>query len=82
MFPAVQTARVHRFGDALALSFVALDASGRPVPLPTVYVPAALVEALRMQAGRFLDDYTRNPFGPGSTFGTHTHDKEGRSIEK
>lgn len=79
MFPQATRVRLHRFHDSLAVSFCATDSSGRPVPLPTVYLPAGMVEALALSAAEFLRDFARASF-TGSEFATRAHGIDGARV--
>jgi len=60
--PAVQRVRLHRFRDALALSVSAVDSSGDPVVIPTIYLSASLAKALGEDIARFVTDQASFPF--------------------
>jgi len=69
--PAVQRVRLHRFRDALAVSISAVDSSGDPMALPTVYLSASLAEDLGKIVAQFVQDHAGYPFTE-SGFGTRT----------
>lgn len=60
--PAVQRVRLHRFRDALALSISAVDGSGDPVAIPTIYLSASLAKALGNAVAKFVADQASYPF--------------------
>lgn len=75
-FPRVDSVRLHRFRDFVAVSFTAHDGSGDPVKVPTFYIPADVAEFL---AGNLSDGVAsiRTVDFCGSKFGTRDSKGEG-----
>lgn len=75
-FPRVDSVRLHRFRDFVAVSFTAHDGSGDPVKVPTFYLPADVAEFL---AGNLSDAVAsvRLETFTGNTFGTRDSKGEG-----
>lgn len=69
--PTVQRVRLHRFRDALAVTISAVDSSGDPLDLPTVYLPASLAQQLGEVVAQFVKDQASYPF-TRTGFGSRT----------
>ena len=75
-----QTVRVYRFRDSLALSFVVSNGATGEESTETVYVPAAMAEALAFSIGGFLADLKAHESYSGSEFRSRTVTPDGRSM--
>lgn len=79
-YPRVIHARVHRFGDAVAVSLSAVDGSGRPVSAPTFYLPHGIAAALAVLFSRCSADVAARAFTDADTFPTSSVDGAGRIV--
>lgn len=75
-FPRVDSVRLHRFREFVAVSFTAHDASGDPVKVPTFYLPADVAEFLATNGAACVASIRTVDF-VGSKFGTRDSKGEG-----
>jgi hypothetical protein len=69
MYPNVSRVSVHRFRDCVAVSVLATNGSGDPVPMPTLYFPQGVARALADFLRDGADSIASETFS-ASKFGT------------
>lgn len=75
-FPRVDSVRLHRFREFVAVSFTANDSSGEPCKVPTFYVPADVAEFLAGNLSACVASIRGESF-TANTFGTRDSKGEG-----